>query len=54
MMPADLSHFLDHKPPPVIAAYCMAWHTDKALWLSAWTPGERASVRLVMRRVCRG
>jgi hypothetical protein len=53
-MPADDVAWIAHAPAPVRAAYCMAWHTDRALWLSAWQPGERAHVRLTMRRVCRG
>jgi len=53
-MPADLGDWLDHQPPSILSAYCTAWHTSPRLWLKAWQPGERAQVRLVMNRVCRG
>jgi hypothetical protein len=54
MMPADLSSWLDHQPPSIVASYCYAWRIAPALWLKSWQPGERAQVRLVMKRVCHG
>jgi hypothetical protein len=54
MIPADdLTAYLMHQPASVRAAYCMAWRSDKALWLSAWQPGQRTQVRLAMKAVCR-
>jgi hypothetical protein len=49
----DLATFLHNAPGPVRVAYCSAWRSDKALWLSAWPPTQRVYVRLVMRRICR-
>jgi hypothetical protein len=49
----DLAAYLAHSPAPVRVAYCAAWRSDKALWLSSWPPAQRVYVRLVMRRVCR-
>jgi hypothetical protein len=54
VIPADSIDWITHAPPSQRAAYCMAWASDRALWLKPFKPGERAHVRLVMRRVCRG
>ena len=53
-MPADDVSWIAQAPAFVRAAYCTAWRTDRALWLSAWKPGDRPRVRLVMARVCHG